>query len=816
MIRLLLRSYIKRFISIFLALIFIGGLSAGIFNAFLSAKEHLTNDPGRFFNDYGYIDEQISLTLDEREEYMDLYNVEGVSSIDMRLSFGVHLQKNNGKTINSRIVTYSNSENEIMKRYVVSELPRKEDEYNIAVSNKYAINNGFKVGDRIKLTLYSLSHTFYISSIVDTVEGVYPTFNPYVWTDDYDFGYVYFLENDLNAFIKEYAPKLAALIEFDTNLETVFNNYIAATNLSPIDLNNIDDNFASKIVNELIIKNAPGFSEDVMKEKVDEYFKAKGIEPINVMKGEDTASRKYMKSVNRQLGISFIFLPIFFYVIIAILVALFIGQIIRQTTRNIGIMLSNGVSRREIIYLLLSFSLIIAIIAILISIPIGCGVSTLISHSMIKTYCIPIIGNSLSIPVILISAFSLIILTTIATLIASISIFRITPKDASISNESNRKSLPLKIEKRIQKMPFIAQNATNSMLQNKRRFFISAFSICASLTMILICGFFQISKTELINQGCSRRMNYDCQIYLNSNNDEDLVNEIKNEECVTKYLDCYYSYLEVKTKNGYSQFLECLAFNPNENDGMVNIPDIKGNGYQSLLEEGIIIPKGYAKEMSVSQGDYVYINNVEVKVIGISYQYFHPITYLSKAQFGALSVDYVSSLLLNTNDEVKLSKFLSSKTSQSLLVFTSSLSKDLHRIFDTLDVFLIIMIAFSLSITLIILFVINKNALIEQIYQLSLYRAIGFKIGTISNIFIFQHFIQFIIATVVAIPLSILSSNILFNLASSARQTYPFIFSFPVVLLALLFVIIVIAICHLFAMQKIKKIDIANNLRSSE
>jgi ABC-type antimicrobial peptide transport system permease subunit len=816
MIRLLLRSYIKRFISIFLALIFIGGLSAGIFNAFLSAKEHLTNDPGRFFNDYGYIDEQISLTLDEREEYMDLYNVEGVSSIDMRLSFGVHLQKNNGKTINSRIVTYSNSENEIMKRYVVSELPRKEDEYNIAVSNKYAINNGFKVGDRIKLTLYSLSHTFYISSIVDTIEGVYPTFNPYVWTDDYDFGYVYFLESDLNAFIKEYAPKLAALIEFDTNLETVFNNFIAATNLSPIDLNNIDDNFASKIVNELIIKNAPGFSEDVMKEKVDEYFKAKGIEPINVMKGEDTASRKYMKSVNRQLGISFIFLPIFFYVIIAILVALFIGQIIRQTTRNIGIMLSNGVSRREIIYLLLSFSVIIAFIAILISIPIGCGVSTLISHSMIKTYCIPIIGNSLSIPVILISAFSLIILTTIATLIASISIFRITPKDASISNESNRKSLPLKIEKRIQKMPFIAQNATNSMLQNKRRFFISAFSICASLTMILICGFFQISKTELINQGCSRRMNYDCQIYLNSNNDEDLVNEIKNEECVTKYLDCYYSYLEVKTKNGYSQFLECLAFNPNENDGMVNIPDIKGNGYQSLLEEGIIIPKGYAKEMSVSQGDYVYINNVEVKVIGISYQYFHPITYLSKTQFSALSVDYVSSLLLNTNDEVKLSKFLSSKTSQSLLVFTSSLSKDLHRIFDTLDVFLIIMIAFSLSITLVILFVMNKNALIEQIYQLSLYRAIGFKIGTISNIFIFQHFIQFIIATVVAIPLSILSSNILFNLASSARQTYPFIFSFPVVLLALLFVIIVIAICHLFAMQKIKKIDIANNLRSSE
>ena len=179
-------------------------------------------------------------------------------------------------------------------------------------------------------------------------------------------------------------------------------------------------------------------------------------------------------------------------------------------------------------------------------------------------------------------------------------------------------------------------------------------------------------------------------------------------------------------------------------------------------------------------------------------------------------MSYVSSLLLNTNDEVRLSQVLSNKTSQSLLVFTSSLRKDLHRIFDTLDVFLIIMIVFSLSITLVILFVMNKNALIEQIYQLSLYRAFGFRIGVISKIFIFQHLVQLIIATIIAVPVSILSSNILFNLASSPRQTYPFIFSIPMLLLALLFVIVVITICHIFAMYKVKKIDIASNLRSSE
>ena len=816
MVRLLLRSYIKRFISVFLSLIFISGLSAGIFSAFLSAKGHLSEDPSRFFSEYGYINEQVSIVLDEREEYMDLYSLEGVMAIDMRLSFDVHLKKEDGRTINSRIITYTNDESEIMKRYIVDELPRKNDEYNIAVSNKYAQNNNFKIGDIVSLTLSGLSHDFYINAIVDTVEGIYPTFNPYIWTDDYDFGYIYFLESDLNAFINEYAPILATLIDLNSSYKEIFNDLVASTNLSPIDLRHLDNNFASTIVNEIIIKNAPGYSEELMEERINDYFKNKGIVPNNIIKGEDTASRVYMRSVDRQLGISFIFLPTFFYVIIAILVALFIGQIIRQTTRNIGIMLSNGVSRKEIVFILLAFSSLIAFSSILISIPIGIGIAQLIASSMIKAYSIHLISGALSLSAVLISSLSLLFIMILGTLCASISLFKITPKDASLNNESNRKTLPLRIEKGLQKMPFITQNATNSILQNKRRFIISAFSIFASLTMILLCGFFQISKTELVSQGCNYRMNYDCQIYLRNNTDEELINEIKNEECVIKYLDCYYSYLEVKTKNNQSKFLECLAFNPAENDNMVNIPNIKGNGSEPLLEKGIIIPKGYASEMNINKDDYIYINDKEVKVIGISYQYYHPITYLSKSQLSEVSTNYVSSLLINTNDEIKLSNLLSEKTSQSLLVFTSSLEKNLRRIFDTLVVFLLIMEIFSLSITLVILFTMNKNALIEQVYKLSLYRAIGFKLSDISKIFIFEHLIQLIIGFIFALPISILSGNILFSLASSARQTYPFIFSFPLLLITLLFVILVIAICHIFTIYKIKKFDIANNLRSSE
>ena len=141
MVRLLLRAYIKRFLSIFLSLIFIGSVSAGLFNAFLSAKDHLYNDPIRFFDAYGYVDEYISVPLDERSEFNRLYELDGVASIDMRLSIDAHLKKDDGRVINSRIFTYNDEEGEIISTravhhfdYIVNELLpnldafRKEDD----------------------------------------------------------------------------------------------------------------------------------------------------------------------------------------------------------------------------------------------------------------------------------------------------------------------------------------------------------------------------------------------------------------------------------------------------------------------------------------------------------------------------------------------------------------------------------------------------------------------------------------------------------------------------------------------------------------
>ena len=809
MVRLLFGATIKRFFSLFLTLIFVCSVSAGLCSAFLSAKDHLYADPIRFFNEYGYVDEYLSLTLDERSEYMGLYDIEGVASIDMRLSLDVHLIKDDGRIINARILTYNDKEEEIMKRYVRQALPRQENQYNIAVSGKFASNNHFTLGQKLTLSLYGYSQEVYVQQIVDTVEGIYPTFNPYVWSDDYDYGYLYFLEDDLNAICKNYASLISFLPEVKAKV-------LEATNLDAFDASTLSSDFASEVVNEIIIKNKEGYGEEDVLSKVSQYLKEKGIAPLFALKGEDTPSRKYMQSVNKQLGVAFVFLPIFFYAIVMVLVGLFIAQMIQESARNIGIMLSNGATRGAIIRIYLAFVAAVVLIASLLSIPLGYGISSLVTAAMVKTYCVPLIGDSLHVGVVLASLATLLGVSLLSCLLSSAKIFSLTPKDAAIHNEASRKPLAPKIEKSIAKMPFIAQSATNSMLQNKRRFFLSTFTMGASLLMMLLCGSFYLSKSALIDQGCETRMNYDCQVYLQEQASSSLIEELKQEESVSALLDCDYAYLEVFNVKGDSKYLECLAFNPNENNDMIAIPSDNGVSLISLSEEGIILPKGYASELGVKAGESVFILGHEIKVTAISYQFYHPVTYLSKATLEATGATYYSSLLLNTNDETRLSTLLNQKTSRSLIIFTSSLKKDLHRIFDTLDIFLWIMTIFALAIALVVLLIMNHNALIEQIRHFSLLRAVGFNIMTIMKIFLFQNAVELVLAGIFAIPLNVLASHILFALASSARQTYPFIFSFPLIGLSLAFALFVIALSHLLSLHKLKRLEIAEHLRSAE
>ena len=817
MIKAMLKPFFKKFIGLFISMVFVSMLSVGLLSCFGSCMINVKKEYQNFVAEYQDMDEQITTGFHSRNNLVEIVkSVDGVKEVDARLAIDCYLYKENeDRTIVSRVFTYNETTNTLLKRYVLKSIEPNKEMVNIGVSEKFAKNNKFELGQTIKLGFLEMYQEFYINEIVNTPEAIYPRANNYIWSDNYDFGYLYASEAELSLGLNRLAKKVLDKVQENEEFKRIYEEFIATTGITIPDMTLIDETFASKFANQLIVKNQDGTTyENVLngclKALEDEHIKVKSsaIKPY-------FPHIAYMDHALEQVQVASIFLPVFFYSVTMIVVGLFINQIIKTMTPQIGVFMSIGIDNWDTIKLFLIFTIIMALVSGLIGAPVGFLLNLFMSSVMRQTYSIPTVSASLHPLVVVGAILGLLIFVIATTLVATKAIFKITPKDATISNESKRKKLPKPLQRFIDKAPMNIKLGTNSIAQNPRRFFVSSFSIFASLILILLSTLFFASKEEMIDQSVNRRLAYDCQVYLTQKEDDAFINNFANQTFVSEFENCYYTYLKADKPNGEFVYLECLAVDEGINK-LVTIPNIKGIGNLSVPEEGIVLTSAGAKQLGVKKGDKISINGKDVVVTDISFQYVHPICYLSRGQMEALEVDYVSSFILNVNDEGAFLTYLSTNRNQCLTVFTKSLSKDLHNIFDSVNAMIYIMVGFSLGMAFIILSIMSQNALMEQQRQLTIFRAIGFTILDISNVWTLQSVAQLVLSSLIGVPAGALAIFILLRLCSSASQTYPFVMSLPIVLLAISFILLVVVACHLIAMRSISKWNIADNTRSRE
>ena len=821
MIKAMFKPFFKRFFGLFVSMAFVSMLAVGLLCCFGSSIIDVRNNYQEFVKDYEDIDEMISTGFTTRSKLVSIQEeVEGVEKVDARLVVDCYLDKEDAnRTIVARIFSYNETDNVIFKRYPIKSVTPKEDMVNISIAEKFARNNNFEPGQTIKLGFFDMYAEFYVSEIVDTPEGIYPRANNYIWSDNSDFGYIYASEAELGKGLKRIATDVLQRIVDDSEYKEYYEAASAVTGITIPDLEQVvsDDAFVSDFANQVLVKNKADARIDDVSNRINQYYEDNGVEVQTTVVKEYLPHIAYMDHALEQVQVASIFLPVFFYSVTMIVVGLFINQIIKTMTPQIGVFMSIGISNNEIVGLFMLFTTIMALTAGFLGVPVGFGLSLIMSKMMRQTYVIPTISAGLNIGVTIGAIIGLLLFTILTTFIATRAIFRITPKDATISNEAKRKKLPKFIEKFIDKAPMNIKLGTNSICQNPRRFFVSSFSIFASLVLILLSSFFYVSKTEMIDQSVERRLNYDCQIYLTQREDDaDFIQGLKDQsKGENGFEECYYTYLKVDVDKRDDVYLECLAVDEGRNE-LINIPNKSGRGSLSVPETGLILPKSSADTLGVRKGNSIKINGVSVEVKEISNQYFHPITYLSKAQMELFNVDYVSSYIMNVENNGALLSYLSKNRNQCLTVFTESLSKDLHGIFDSTDTMIYIMIGFSVGMAFIILCIMSQNALMEQQRQLTIFRAVGFTVLDISNIWTLQSVAQLLISSLFGVPAGALSIYILLTMCSSASQIYPFIYSWLVVLIAMGFILLVIIGCHLLSMNSIRKWNIADNTRSRE
>ncbi len=817
MLKAMFKPFMKRFIGLFISMAFVSMLSIGLLVAFSSSTVNLVNSYSKYKNEYGAASATVTTGFTLVENLDGVKNVEGVEKVDTRLTIDSYLKKGDGRNITARIFTYDTKTDSLFKKYVIGGGEKSPDKINVSVTRRFAMNNGFQVGDAIKFGYFNLYVDANIAEIVEVPEAMYVRASNYIMSDNSDFGYVYVEETELNAAISRLARKIRTRLETDPDYVDYYKAAMAVAEIIIPDFSDLTidfDDFVGLFTNQLLIKSAVGYTERQALDNVKAFLDNKGVSVKEATTGAATPYQIYMENCIRQITIASIFLPVFFYAVTMVVIILFMNQIIKQMTHEIGIMASIGIGPREIMGLFSLFTLIMTLVASVFGVGVGWGLEALMTSIMTTAYSLPIMHTTIDPLFTVLATVALIAAGQIATLISCNRIFRITPKDAMISNEASRKPIPKWLDRAIDKAPMNIKLGVNAIAQNPRRFFVSTFSIFAAFVMILITCFFYVAKTELISGTFTKRMTYDCQVYFTQVVGDEFKQSVEEQPFVTGFGDCYFTYLEVK--NGEKSFMiETLALD-DKAAKMIFIPDVDSNKGLSVKDEGVIIAKSDAERLGVNAGDSVTICGKQVVVTGVSDQYTHLTLYMSKSQMEALGGTYVSSFLINTNDEQALLDFLAEAEDKGLTVFTSALEKDLMGIFRSIDVFLVIMILFSLGMGFIILAIMSQNALMEQQRQISVLRCIGFTIKNVSDLWTLQSVSQFIVSAILAIPAGVGISILLFKMTSSAAQIYPFIFDWRVLLFASLFVLAVIVASHLIAMMSIKKWNLADNTRSRE
>ncbi|MBP5216764.1 MAG: ABC transporter permease [Bacilli bacterium] len=254
----------------------------------------------------------------------------------------------------------------------------------------------------------------------------------------------------------------------------------------------------------------------------------------------------------------------------------------------------------------------------------------------------------------------------------------------------------------------------------------------------------------------------------------------------------------------------------NDRSEMVVIPNEKGKGNLTIPETGIILPTVYAETLDVKVGDYLSVNGRSLQIKSLSKQYANATCFLSKDVLESLEVTYATSILARVKDQNAYSSFLSKEGIMCLSVFSDRLAADFNARLEATDVMVFILVGFGFLMGFVILAIMSQNALMEQKKAISIMRAIGFDLWRISHLWTWQSIFQLLFATIFALPATVLFTIMLFSMASSTVQTYPFFFSWPVYAIAFGFVLLIIILTILLSLRTISRWNLADNTRTRE
>lgn len=531
---------------------------------------------------------------------------------------------------------------------------------------------------------------------------------------------------------------------------------------------------------------------------------------------EDSPVKTRIKNNLEPIHSLMLILPSVFFAVVLTVVFLFKSMIINQSRREIGIMTALGISKTSIRSLFAAIGACVSVAGIVIGSGIGYLLLRYIGGYFVRLFPLPEFCYHFNPAGYLIGAAACAFVCLSATLLSTVRISRITPKEAMSRQTQTTAHIPAVIARLMRRFSPMMKFSVTSLLRNKGRFLFSTFCVAASVMFIFASISFIKSKNFIIDQTFDQRIHYDCQILLKDKPSAELMSAIEKLDGVSGVEEVLvYEIALTSQQENIVRDVTVYAMRPQN-----TMIGVYGSTGEELTVEpgGFIIERHTAQELGVFDGDRIIADEVEMPVSGVSDQCVGRVHYIALSDAEKFGEPDLGCILCQFDGDPRRSllALLAEDNSYLYTVFTDNMFTYNKQLFATYDLAAWILIIFAVLTGFIIVLNTALTNLQEDKRELCVLRTLGFQHSEISRNRFSHSVLQLIFAYVLGLIPAILFTKS--TLLSISTETEEFVYAsgFPEVVIASAIVFLYMVISHFAAMRSMKKWDPAEEIKDKE
>ncbi|MDD5953585.1 MAG: ABC transporter permease [Firmicutes bacterium] len=761
-------------------MILIAALGIGVLTAMLNSYQGILYSFESYFEEYGFPDVTIMSTSLFGEEALHAAGaLSGVDDVQGRLCVDMEATKGEDTFVSLRC--YSIGETDFMRYSAVDRLSEAGDPaaqgeeaerlIPMAMEVHFAECAGFVPGDVFTLKSPKGDFKCVLSGIVSS-----PEWNS-IYRDKYfnfstdEFGYVLFSYEDL----------------------------LEMTGLP------------SGTYNQLMLRTQADIpAEDVEQQLLSSGWFGDGAASYTY---EASPQKEFMDScVNPLKSLSY-FLAFFFFLISALMVYLFLYQIIWEQKEESGIFMALGVSEIRIAAVYLGFGLGVSVLAGLTGTVTGYFLTRLISGVYQDVFILPYLVKIFSPGLALAASLLMTLVMLCSFLLASVQIFRMDPADAMRNQlAQSRGKASWKI---FGAFGYAAKVCLCSALRNKRRLMLSLLSTILSVTLISLSFQYVDAGKRAVKHTFGERLLYDCQVFFkNDSTKEEVEAALADIEEIQESEVFFTATMDIEAAG---KTVSATVYGVEPASSLLRNRGPKGALLQP--EDGIVLARYTADALQLSVGDPVSVGGKLLTVTGIHEENIILVQYVSHEVFSGIAEAGAIGAFLELKEGVTKADIYSALQEKEVFSYLSMKAAQQISVENRLNntevgVYIEIVMAFLIGAVIIYNMSLINLKERKRVYATML--TLGMQETELGRASFAELAAQYVFSMLVGCLAGSGLGKPLLEMTSTESIYYTKAFSLSSMLLIGACVGAFMVLGHLLALRQMKEIDLVEELKSKE